>query len=173
MRKKQVNNMKNGNLEFRKADFMQFRDLEISLEWHIIELKELEENYEIQKVNPRMNIAYMQENAYEYHKASLEGEIRELTKKLFIIRQTIVFCRECVEEKIYLAVSMAVIDGLSYRTISEKIRYSTSQVSRYISQFFINLECHKAFLKAKEEAVKLCPVMKKETNETQSERHET
>ena len=74
--------MKNGNLEFRKADFMQFRDLEISLEWHIIELKKLEENYEIQKVNPRMNIAYMQENAYEYHKASLEGEIRELTKKL-------------------------------------------------------------------------------------------
>ena len=41
------------------------------------------------------------------------------------------------------------------------------------SQFFKNLECHKAFLKAKEEAVQLCFCMKKETNETQSERHET
>ena len=54
-----------------------------------------------------------------------------------------------------------------------KISYTTPQVSRYISQFFKNLECHKAFLKAKEEAVQLCFCMKKETNETQSERHET
>ena len=166
--------MINGNLEFTKNDFMQYRDFEISLEWHIIQLQELEENYKMQKVDDGiMNIAHMQENAYECNKASLEKTISNLTKKLYVIRRTIAMCEECVEEKIYLAVSMAVIDGLSYRTISEKIRYSTPQVSRYISQFFINLECHKAFLKAKEEAVKLCPVMKKETNETQSEMHET
>ena len=165
--------MINGNLEFTKADFMQFRDLETSLEWHIIQLKELKENYKIQKVNPGMNIAYMQKNVYECNKASLEENISNLTMKLFVIRRTITMCKECVEEKIYLAVSMAVIDGMPYRTISDKISYSTPQVSRYISQFFKNLECHKAFLKAKEEAVKLCPVMKKETNETQSERHET
>ena len=64
--------MINGNLEFTKADFMQFRDLETSLEWHIIQLKELKENYKIQKVNPGMNIAYMQKNVYECNKASLE-----------------------------------------------------------------------------------------------------
>ena len=123
--------MINGNLEFTKTDFMQYRDLEISLEWHIIQLQELKENYKMRKVD------------------------------------------ECVEEKIYLAVSMAVIDGMPYRTISDKISYSTPQVSRYISQFFKNLECYKAFLKAKEEAAQLCFCMKKETNETQSERHET
>jgi len=166
--------MINGNLEFTKADFMQFRDLETSLEWHIIQLKELKENYKIQKVNPGMNIAYMQKNVYECNKASLEENISNLTMKLFVIRRTITMCKECVEEKIYLAVSMAVIDGMPYRTISDKISYSTPQVSRYISQFFKNLECHKAFIKAKEEAVyKLCSAMKKETNETQSERHET
>lgn len=166
--------MINGNLEFTKADFMQFRDLETSLEWHIIQLKELKENYKIQKVNPGMNIAYMQKNVYECNKASLEENISNLTMKLFVIRRTITMCKECVEEKIYLAVSMAVIDGMPYRTISDKISYSTPQVSRYISQFFTNLECHKAFIKAKEEAVyKLCSAMKKETNETQSERHET
>ena len=160
--------MINGNLEFTKADFMQFRDLETSLEWHIIQLKELKENYKIQKVNPGMNIAYMQKNVYECNKASLEENISNLTMKLFVIRRTITMCKECVEEKIYL-----VIDGMPYRTISDKISYSTPQVSRYISQFFKNLECHKAFLKAKEEAVQLCFCMKKETNETQSERHET
>lgn len=166
--------MINGNLEFTKADFMQFRDLETSLEWHIIQLKELEENYKIQKVNPGMNIAYMQENVYECNKASLEKNISNLMMKLFVIRRTIAMCKECVEEKIYLAVSMAVIEGMPYRAISKKIKYSTPQVSRYISQFFTNLECHKAFIKAKEEAVyKLCSAMKKETNETQSERHET
>ena len=106
-------------------------------------------------------------------KASLEENISNLTMKLFVIRRTITMCKECVEEKIYLAVSMAVIDGMPYRTISDKISYSTPQVSRYISQFFKNLECYKAFLKAKEEAVQLCFCMKKETNETQSERHET
>lgn len=120
-----------------------------------------------------MNIAYMQKNVYECNKASLEENISNLTMKLFVIRRTITMCKECVEEKIYLAVSMAVIDGMPYRTISDKISYSTPQVSRYISQFFKNLECHKAFLKAKEEAVQLCFCMKKETNETQSERHET
>ena len=41
--------MINGNLEFTKADFMQFRDLETSLEWHIIQLKELKENYKEQE----------------------------------------------------------------------------------------------------------------------------
>lgn len=140
--------MINGSLEFTKADFMQFRDLETSLEWHIIQLKELKENYKIQKVNPGMNIAYMQKNVYECNKASLEENISNLTMKLFVIRRTITMCKECVEEKIYLAVSMAVIDGMPYRTISDKISYSTPQVSRYISQFFKNLECHKAFLKA-------------------------
>ena len=35
--------MINGNLEFTKTDFMQYRDLEISLEWHIIQLQELKE----------------------------------------------------------------------------------------------------------------------------------
>lgn len=140
--------MINGSLEFTKADFMQFRDLETSLEWHIIQLKELKENYKIQKVNPGMNIAYMQKNVYECNKASLEENISNLTMKLFVIRRTITMCKECVEEKIYLAVSMAVIDGMLYRTISDKISYSTPQVSRYISQFLKNLECHKAFLKA-------------------------
>ena len=140
--------MINGSLEFTKADFMQFRDLETSLEWHIIQLKELKENYKIQKVNPGMNIAYMQKNVYECNKASLEENISNLTMKLFVIRRTITMCKVCVEEKIYLAVSMAVIDGMPYRTISDKISYSTPQVSRYISQFFKNLECHKAFLKA-------------------------
>ena len=115
----------------------------------------------------------MQENVYECNKASLEKNISDLTMKLFVIRRTIAWCKECVEEKIYLAVSMAVIDGMPYRTISDKISYSTPQVSRYISQFFKNLECYKAFLKAKEEAAQLCFCMKKETNETQSERHET
>ena len=152
--------MINGNLEFTKADFMQFRDLETSLEWHIIQLKELKENYKIQKVNPGMNIAYMQKNVYECNKASLEKNISDLTMKLFVIRRTIAWCKECVEEKIYLAVSMAVIDGMPYRTISDKISYSTPQVSRYISQFFKNLECYKAFLKAKEEAAQLCFCMK-------------
>lgn len=167
--------MVNGNLEFTKADFMQFRDLEISLEWHIIQLQELKENYKMRKVDDGiMNIAYMQENVYECNKASLEENISNLTMKLFVIRRTITMCKECVEEKIYLAVSMAVIEGMPYRAISKKIKYSTPQVSRYISQFFTNLECHKAFIKAKEEAVyKLCSAMKKETNETQSERHET
>lgn len=167
--------MINGNLEFTKADFMQFRDLEISLEWHIIQLQELKENYKMRKVDDGiMNITYMQENVYECNKASLEENISNLTMKLFVIRRTITMCKECVEEKIYLAVSMAVIEGMPYRAISKKIKYSTPQVSRYISQFFTNLECHKAFIKAKEEAVyKLCSAMKKETNETQSERHET
>lgn len=166
--------MINGNLEFTKTDFMQYRDLEISLEWHIIQLQELKENYKMRKVDDGiMNIAYMQENVYECNKASLEKNISDLTMKLFVIRRTIAWCKECVEEKIYLAVSMAVIDGMLYRTISDKISYSTPQVSRYISQFFKNLECYKAFLKAKEEAAQLCFCMKKETNETQSERHET
>ena len=165
--------MINGNLEFTKADFMQFRDLETSLEWHIIQLKELKENYKIQKVNPGMNIAYMQKNVYECIIESVEDYIGNLTLNVFVIRGRSRMLTECVEEKIYLAVSMAVIDGMPYRTISDKISYSTPQVSRYISQFFKNLECHKAFLKAKEEAVQLCFCMKKETNETQSERHET
>ena len=90
--------MINGNLEFTKADFMQFRDLETSLEWHIIQLKELKENYKIQKVNPGMNIAYMQKNVYECNKASLEENISNLTMKLFVIRRTITMCKECVEE---------------------------------------------------------------------------
>ena len=103
--------MINGNLEFTKADFMQFRDLEISLEWHIIQLQELKENYKMRKVDDGiMNIAYMQENVYECNKASLEENISNLTMKLFVIRRTITMCKECVEEKIYLAVSMAVIE---------------------------------------------------------------
>lgn len=58
--------MINGNLEFTKTDFMQYRDLEISLEWHIIQLQELKENYKMRKVDDGiMNIAYMQENVYE------------------------------------------------------------------------------------------------------------
>ena len=94
--------MINGNLEFTKTDFMQYRDLEISLEWHIIQLQELKENYKMRKVDDGiMNIAYMQENVYECNKASLEKNISDLTMKLFVIRRTIAWCKECVEENLF------------------------------------------------------------------------
>lgn len=143
--------MKNGQIEFRKEDFLEYRSLQAQLKFYEDQYKDLciqmlkfEEQKDLcaEKKNT-MNIICIA--ACARSKAVTESILVEISEKLWIIRRTIDLSARVVGSAQQSSVAMAVLGGMTRVEISYKINYSTSQVDRYIVNFFKIPEVEKIF----------------------------
>lgn len=150
--------MKNGQIEFKKEDFLEYRSLQAQLEFYEDQYKNLCTQmllFEEQKdlcVEKKNTMNTIRIAVCARSKAVTESILVEISEKIWIIRRTIDLSARVVGSAQQSSVAMAVLGGMTRVEISYKINYSTSQVDRYIIAFFNLPEVEKIFRESVEQA---------------------
>lgn len=150
--------MKNGQIEFRKEDFMDYLSLQVQLKFYEDQYKNL--CIQMLKFEEQKDLCAEKKNTMNTirtavcarSKAVTESILIEISEKLWIIRRTIDLSTRVVGSAQQSSVAMAVLGGMTRVEISYKINYSTSQVDRYIVGFFKIPEVEKIFRESVEQA---------------------
>ena len=143
--------MKNVQIEFRKEDFLEYRSLQAQLKFYEDQYKDL--CIQMLKFEEQKDLCAEKKNTMNTiciavcarSKAVTESILVEISEKLWIIRRTIDLSARVVGSAQQSSVAMAVLGGMTRVKISYKINYSTSQVDRYIVNFFKIPEVEKIF----------------------------